>query len=142
MKTKNLITVLTICVLLFNMVTCKSQPQNSSDEEVIIKTIRTFYTGYITENVKMPINGSKILALKKQYCTAMLLDSINNQEIDYDPFLNAQDANLEWLQSLTVQNDTSKNGLYIVSYTDNGKWIVVKLKIIKQNDSFKINSIL
>jgi len=141
MKTKMFMIFFTTSFMLFNMVSCKSQTQNKSSDEEIKNMIKSFYTGYITENVKMPPNGSKIFSLKKQYCTTYLLDKINNQELDYDPFLKAQDANLEWLKTLIVKKDSSKKDFYAVSYTDNNKQIIIKLNVIKQNDSFKIDSI-
>lgn len=131
----------TTILMLFNIVSCKGQPQIETSDEEIMKMIKDFYTNYITENVKMPPDGSKIFSLKKKYCTTYLLEKINNQELDYDPFLKAQDSNIEWLKTLIIKKDPSKKGFYEVSYTDNTKQIVIKLTVIKQNESFKIDSI-
>jgi len=141
MKTKSLIIFFATSIMLLNTVNCNGQPQNKSSDEEIMSMIKSFYTGYITENVKMPPNGSKIFSLKKKYCTTYLINKINNQELDFDPFLKAQDSNIEWLKTLTVKKNVSKKGFYIVSYTDNNKQIIIKLNVIKQNESFKIDSI-
>jgi hypothetical protein len=141
MKTKMLMIFLTASIMLLNVGNCKSQPQNKSSDEEIRNMLKSFYTSYIRENVKMPPNGSKISSVKMKYCTMDLLDKINNEELDFDPFLKAQDSNIDWIKTLIIKKDSSRKDLYDVSYIDNNKPVIVKLNIIKQNKSFKIDSI-
>lgn len=136
-----LTSLFTVIMILFN--SCGQAQDNSSDGK-IISMLKEFYTSYITENSKMPPNMKNIDSMKRKYCTNSLLYKIKKQELDYDPFLNAQDSNTEWLKTLSITKDSNKTNLYIVSYIDsysNNK-ISVKLIIVKEKDSFKINSIL
>lgn len=92
----------------------------------------------------MPPDFEKINSIKKKYCTANLLRKIEKDELDYDPFLNAQDSNIEWIKTLSVKKDTKENNLYYVSYKDtyNGTQIVIKLIVLKEKESYKIDAIL
>ena len=129
--------------MLFSTFSCQSNQPSSTDEQ-IISMLKDFYTGYITENAKMPTDFAKINLMKKKYCTANLLSKIEKEELDYDSFLNAQDSNTEWLKTLAVKKDTKENNLYQVSYKDtyNGTQVVIKLIVIKEKESYKIDAIL
>lgn len=128
--------------MLFSAFSCQSNPPSSTDEQ--ISMLKEFYKGYITENAKMPIDFAKVNLMKKKYCTANLLSKIEKEELDYDPFLNAQDSNTEWLKTLSVKKDTNGSNLYQVSYKDtySGKLVVIKLIVIKEKGSYKIDAIL
>lgn len=143
MKTKTLAFLFTIGVMLFSTFNCQSNPPSSTDEQ-IISMLKEFYTAYITENAKMPADFTKINLIKKKYCTANLLSKIEKEELDYDPFLNAQDSNTEWLKTLTIKKDTKENNLFQVSYKDtySGTQVIIKLIVIKEMESYKINAIL
>jgi hypothetical protein len=142
MKTKILLSFLNLCFMLFITISCKSQP-NSSDEQVL-SMLKSFYMSYITENAKMPPNVSKVNSLKEKYCTAKLLRRVEQEELDYDPFLKAQASNTEWLKTLVVKKDKIGNNQYSVSFTDpyNDSQIVIKLIVKIEKESYKIDSIL
>jgi len=129
--------------MLFSAYSCQSNQPGSTDEQ-IISMLKDFYTAYIIENAKMPTDYEKINSMKKNYCTANLLNKIEKEEFDYDPFLNAQDSNIEWLNTLTVKKDIKNDNLYKVSYKDtfSGTQVLIKLIVIKEKESYKINAIL
>lgn len=142
MKTKMLMALLAASVVLVISLSCKgNQPQDKSSDEQVLSVLKSFYTSYIAENVKMPPNGPKIISIKEKYCTTSLLDKINSQELDYDPFLKAQDCNAEWLNTLTIKADSTKKGLYNVSYIDNNTQVTVKLVVVRDKESYKISSV-
>lgn len=136
--------ILFACTILVSTTTCRSgQPKDKSSDEQILEMLKTFYTVYITENTKMPIDIAKIESLKKQYCTTTLLQKIQNEEYDYDPFLKAQDCSIEWLNTLSIKRE-NLNNQYIVTYFDDYSKtnITIKIIIVKELDSYKIDSIM
>lgn len=135
----------TFTAILFLLIFCfqvKSQTNKYSEKE-IITMIKSFYTAYITETSKMPPDFNKIEVIKKEYCTLSLLNKIEMQELDYDPFLKAQDCDAETLKTLSIKKDIKQKNLFYVSYNDNytKTEITIKLIIKKENDSYKIDTI-
>lgn len=65
-------------------------------------SLQEFYQEYIRESSKMPLDGGKIAALKQKHCTAKLLQSLENAELDADPFLNTQDVDAAWADALQI----------------------------------------
>ena len=144
MKTKMLMSLFTLGIILFNMFSCKSnQPQENTSDEQILGMLKSFYSSYITENAKMPLNIAKIKSIEEKYCTINLLSKLENQELDYDPFLKAQDSNIDWLKTLTIKRDSTKQDLYNVSYIEiySNTKVTIKLIVIKQEEFYKIDSV-
>jgi len=92
-----------------NSDTTKKFSLNSDTTKTLIKE---FYEKYVN-NI---FNREKIEALKNQYCSRELLDSLDTVQIYADPFLNAQDFDIEWLDSFEIQKDSIVNNLFIVTY--------------------------
>jgi len=135
---------LTITILIMT-----SSCQNKKEEEQISSMLRTFYTNYITaisEYDNMKDTDSYLDSLKHIYCNPALLNRIQNEfdrgELGYDPFINAQDADTNCLETLIIEKD-SIISYYNVSYKDQYSEAVIKikLKIVTQNDSIKIADI-
>ena len=143
MKTKTFTFFLTLGVMLLNIISCQSNQPHSTEEQKI-GMLKEFYTSYITANEKIPLDFAKIDSVKKEYCTANLLSKIKKKKLDYDPFLKAQDSNIKWLKSLSVEKDSKEKNLYHVTYTDSfsGKKIIIDLIVIKKNESYKIDDIV
>ena len=74
-----------------------------------------------------------------------------NEEIDADPFLKAQDTDIRFLETLSVKKDSTRLNDFIVSYecsyispADNKEVnnpIVIHLTVIKEKEGFKIDSV-
>lgn len=130
--------------LFFNSINCKIE-QLYSDEEKIIKFLKSFYSEYITECDSFSINWSQIEIIKEKYCTKSLIKKIKILQedgmIDYDPFLNAQDCNINWLKTLNITKEEKDSCWYNVYYTDNYSDIKIKISIIKEGNLYKINDI-
>lgn len=142
MKTKLVMALLIVGFISGNGMGIAAGDQSSDDP--IIKMLTNFYTGYLTEISRIPEDADKIEWIKKEYCTADLLNKLNEQELDYDPFTNAQDIDNNLLKNLIINKDTESDNLYAVSYPDSysKNQIIIKLKVIKENDSYKIDDIL
>ena len=120
----------------------KQKGNNSSDKE-IVEMLKTFYKEYVTENDKMPVNDEKVELIKKKYCTSKLLKKMGVINFDSDPFLDAQDIEPSLLKTIKFTKDKSSN-TYKVCYltTFNNKTVCIKLRIIKVNNTFKIDDII
>ncbi|NLE04965.1 MAG: hypothetical protein GX638_09205 [Crenarchaeota archaeon] len=107
---------------------------NIVDEK--INFIKSFYTEYITENCTddgLP-NIEDVEKIKEKYCSKELLTKI--KMLDYDPFLNVQDCDLEWLKILNIKADTKEDSWFIVSYS------YIDYLNIKQNIRIRLKIIL
>lgn len=124
-------------ILYFN----HAQAQSNHSDKQVLAMLKEFYTGYITE-VANGTAQKQLLQLQKKYCTTKLLNKIPKliEQSDADPFLKAQDSNVELLKTLTVEKDLQKDDHYIVSYLTDHK-IVINLIVIKLNNNYKIDSL-
>jgi hypothetical protein len=140
MKTKILIPFFAITMVL---TASFSQAQTQSSDEQIMKMLNDFYKSYITtfSGMPSPANTAKLKALKKKYCTATLLSKIAKDELDYDPFLKAQDSDPELLKTLAVKKDPKKPNGYQVTYGDPSALTTINVTVIKQTDGYRINAV-
>jgi hypothetical protein len=95
----------------------------------------------------MPEDEKKVELIKSKYFTANLLDKLdklNKQGLNYDPFINAQDWDIDLLKKLMIRKEIKSNNIFEVSYPDNYRKTLTKIKliVIKQNDNYKIDDIL
>lgn len=117
-----------------------SQAQNDQTKEQALEMVKLFYTSYITFVDKG--ESSKLEALQKTYCTPKLLKRIPElaDKSDQDPFLKAQDSNIEFLKSLVVEGDKTKEGHIIVTYGTDEK-VVINLTVLIIDGKYKINNV-
>lgn len=161
MKTKNLF-IFTWCVIFFNAVNYKSEAVNYKNNQVkeiysegqIINMLKKFYTSYITEYSKITgaenttLIVAKLDSIKKTYCTTKLLNKIEKEELDEDPFLKSQDFDIKWLKKLTFRKNSKRQNLYIVSYSFYDQYnhaniqITINLIIVKLKGYYKIDAVL
>jgi hypothetical protein len=141
MKTKVLL-LISIGIMITNIINCKYNRQIYPEDQ-ILNSLKQFYTNYIIEIDKMPLDEVKIKKLKEQYCTSKFITKLEEQDLDFDPFLNAQDCNIEWLKTLSIKKDTIKTNQYLVSYKDiySNSQITIDIFIAKDNNAYKIDSI-
>lgn len=142
MKPKLLILFLIAALALLNfpMPAHAAAPSDASME-----MLKEFYTEYIKEMLKTSSSEKKLHSIRKQYCTIGLLNKIKSAELDYDPFLNAQDVDEDWLKTLSVSKDPQrKKDGYIISLVDNDTKTktTVKLIVIKEKERYKIDAII
>lgn len=151
--------LISLLIIIFIFSSCKKnenkvikiKAKTEYSEKEIKSMIREFYSVYVTEFLsKNNLNEQKkkLDSITQIYSTKSLLDSINyefkNNELDYDPFLNAQDANLQMLKTLIIQKSKQKENLYRVMYLTNeydSSFTNITLTISKENGRYKISSI-
>lgn len=119
-------------------VSCNEKIDHSSEIE---NRLKIFYNEYIKELDNMPINQKKIDLIKQLYITDSLLAMIEQEHLDYDPLLKAQDVNTEMLNTLKILKiERLKYSIcYFSSYKNNEICIIVS--VLKTDKGYKINNI-
>ncbi len=138
MNIKTIVITFTICFA--GMLTAKEQSSTSEKE---VQFITDFYSTYIKICDESLSFMEERTVLKSKYCTVKLLAELEEKNLDYDPFLNAQDCSKEWIKSINVTAISDEEYNYEVSYNSgyNNKIISIKIGVIMQNDELKINSV-
>jgi len=115
-----------------------------SDAEVFAM-LRTFYSKYIRTLNKYPTDERKLKPLLKANCDSKLLARLQNKKwdgkLDYDPFLKAQDVELEWIKTLEVTK-VPNTDLYAVSFSETPDRIVVHLAVKEIDGVLKIKDVV
>ena len=127
-----------VSILIFFSSFCRAQNKSSNDSAAIM--LKQFYTSYISADEE-----SQLTLIKKQYCTKKILNRIaKDEELDADPFLQAQDTDIDWLRTLVINKDAQKPNVYTVSYMSNysKKRIINRLLVVKVGQAYKIDDIL
>ncbi len=118
-----------------------SKVLNHSENNEIITFLKEFYHLYISENAKNNVDRKYILQLKEKYVSKELLEKLGNENLDYDPFVNAQDYNIDWLQNIQITQVDNKDSTYLISILDNQVKKEIYVAVKKQDNAYRIISI-
>jgi len=113
--------------------------QQKSPIEIMLKN---FYSEYITECRKNTPENNIDLVLKK-YVTNKLLKKIERLDLDYDPFINAQDCDENFFKNFKIKKDLKQTNTFIISYivTYTKKTISITLIVVELKGKYKIDDI-
>lgn len=114
-----------------------SSDKNKTEQEVTFDDILgremliKFYNEYIPL-VENSLDFKEIQKLQEANCSAVFYKELKKWEIDYDPFLNAQDASSEWLNSLSIEPIKEREKTFRVTYQydDEPSEIILTLDVI------------
>ncbi|MDH8702148.1 hypothetical protein M2138_001508 [Dysgonomonadaceae bacterium PH5-43] len=133
-----------ISFLISTTLSCCASTNEESEKE-IIRFISDFYTEYINEGNKPgTFCIDCIIEIQKKYCTPELLNHIeflrNEKDLDFDPFIQAQDFVLDWLDKMTIEKVKSRKSLYNVSfkYESEEEYTTITIGVKKYNNQYKI----
>lgn len=117
---------------------CKQKSRNPAEE-----TLREFYTQYITECAGN-YNSDVINNIMAKFVTKELTQKLKTLELDYDPFLNAQDCDTTWLKTLEI-NPVQGPGMddaYRICYDYDGvNTVCLTLFLVQIDGKWLINEI-
>ncbi len=110
------------------------------------KFLKSFYAAYVKELDNVPINFANVDSIKLKYCTSEFLDKLSRYDLDYDPLLDAQDVDVDILESLKIRIDSTINSnkkFFIITYDAGfqGDNPTIKLNLLNVENSFKISDI-
>ena len=118
-------------------------PKEETDEAT--KMILEFYDKYIRQKDKMPcLDCEELRKIEREFLSNKLIKKIKpiTEYRDMDFIVNAQDTNLEWLDSLKVKKINSKRyNVYIFDFFLN-RYDSVQLKVAKKKDKYIIDDII
>lgn len=120
----------------------------AEQQDAACVALQEFYQAYITEGAKNTTDGTALHAIKEKYVTKNLLSelqqALSKGELDYDPFVNAQDFNFDWLGTLEISKDKSLPATYHVSYANSyekdGK-THIKVAVVNEGGRYKISKL-
>ena len=108
--------------------------------------LKNFYRAYMTSFAIDPpeVSDIKLDSIRKLYCTKQLTDSLAkawaNSDLDFDPFINAQDADTSNLKSLQISKDDQAYSVCYMDYSAKQS-VCIHLKLVEENHSLKIASV-
>ena len=118
-------------------------PKEETDEAT--KMILEFYDKYIRQKDKMPcLDCEELRKIEREFLSNKLIKKIKpiTEYRDMDFIVNAQDTNLEWLDSLKVKKINSKRyNVYLFNFYDN-RYDSIQLKVAKKKDRYIIDDII
>jgi len=146
---KNIISIVLFSILILG---CSSNVEDSQalsvketpdfNDSKGIEMLETFYKEYFAL-VENSIDPSEIENFRVENCTKEFMKKIKKWKIDYDPFINAQDASAESVNSLIINRVSDREKTFSVSYTYPGSdvpnEIVLTLEIV--DSKYKIAGI-
>lgn len=150
---KFLIATLVSLFLVGTQSACKeaAKKNKSEDTNVVATTIapeafiKEFYAAYIAANLKMPIDYKQADAIVDASCTPALIAHLDTAEMDFDPFLNAQDVFDAWQNHILVKAHESMPMCFWVHLDDpqnSNASVIVLLQLKQQDNNWKIDQIL
>lgn len=116
-----------------------SLSQSNNEDEQARSTLYNFYTEYLSQIAKFPVDEKKLKGIKSSYCSDRLLQILDTMELDYDPFTNSQDFDSNTANQLTIAKKSNLS--YTVSFASNNEYTTT-LFVIKEKDKYYIDSIL
>lgn len=109
---------------------------NELNNYEINKMLKAFYTDYI--NAIENIGESEVTHIKEKYLTNDLVLKIESANLDYDPIVDAQDVDINWLKSLRIIKELE---YYRVCYKGYSNDVCIELKVKKTSLGYKIYDI-
>lgn len=122
------------------------QAQDGAANSDVVAILKDFYTKYmIMWEINAPNEKQQEKAFLAKHVDAALLKKIDKQtkagDLDYDPFLKAQDVDTACLRTLTVTKNPAQAGQYDVAYqVEDGKKLI-HLIVVRENDSYMIKKV-
>lgn len=150
---KFLIATFVLLFLVGTQSSCKeTAKENKSADTNVVATpiapeafIKDFYTAYLSANLKMPIDYKQADAIVDASCTPALIAHLDTAEMDFDPFLNAQDVFDAWQNHIQVKAHESMPMCYWVNLDDpqnSNASVIVLLQLKQHGNDWKIDQIL
>ena len=127
-----------------------SQNKSSQTNPKIINFFEKFYSEYVYgTSLSEQGNGVKVyenyFSILNKYCTPSFVKRILKSEIDYDPFINAQDVSVIILDYLKVISIDDEKELFEVSFRypvqKESERTRIKLKVLCTSDGYKIDGV-
>ena len=143
-------------ILVYLLLCACSTAQQSTWEERVIYALKSFYTEYITA-MDIPFStfpdGSigwtqNLKSIQQKYSTQRLLNHIDSLTIysylDFDPYIQAQDSWIGWLETMRVRRDLEGENNYSVFFWRGYEYgyIRIRMTVVEKDGQIKIDELL
>lgn len=118
------------------------QNTKNNQTEAKIEFIEDFYKAYISELSEMDLD--RIDSLERKFLTVELRNKLKEEDLHYDPFLNAQDFDDDILEKLAYDEHPEKKDVVKVSYIDDytSSTVSIFLEVVEIANGYRISSVL
>lgn len=139
----------TLLFIAFQTTNAQDKTESIDHSEEQIEFLEGFYVEYVSRP-DVPDHEKRMSILRK-YCTSELVDKIlemwRNRELDYDPFVFAQDnLPISSLNFLKIEKHRKEKNVYEVSYhylnEDDSERTRIRLEVINTPKGCKISNII
>lgn len=123
---------------------CKRNPAANTKHEqeepyFAARMLYEFYQSYLTEILENETDNNRVDSILNEYVSKELLAKLKSLELDFNPFVNVQGSDKNWLKKLLIDQVDSINGVYTVHFSDTHH---VLLQVSKENGKYRIADIL
>lgn len=127
--------------------TKSDQVQSSIKDSLVSKEemLKDFYEGYLSASLKSPIDYQQTDALIDAHCTASLIQYLDTAELEYDPFLNAQDLSDAWQNNIVIKPHGQMPDTYWVHLDDpknSNSSVIILIKLKQEAGVWKIDELM
>ena len=132
-----------ILIFLFIISAVVAKAQDEPQLPPDIDMLKYFYTAYMVPFVSdgdLRVTTRKQALMRRAYCTPRCLTRYQQllEQTDGDPFIKAQDSNMEAIKSLEFAKHPTLPNRYIVTYTAADK-VTIDLGLVKEKGEWKID---
>ena len=142
-----------IGALLFNQSCTHAEKAKTEQVQTTIKDtlvthevmLKDFYEGYLSASLRSPIDYQQTDALIDAHCTAALIQYLDTAELEYDPFLNAQDLSDAWQNNIVIKPHAQMPNTYWVHLDDpknSNASVIIQVKLKQEAGVWKIDELL
>lgn len=107
--------------------------------------LKDFYEGYLSASLRSPIDYQQTDALIDAHCTASLIQYLDTAELEYDPFLNAQDFSDAWQNNIIIKPHAQIPNTYWVHLDDpknSNASVIIQVKLKQEAGVWKIDELV
>jgi len=139
---------ISLFLVAFQLISCQNKLSKSNKET--ISFLKQFYSEYLygtslNENQNGKIVYKNYIRIINKYCTPSLVEKLLKSELDYDPFINAQDVSVVILDHLKVLPIEGKKEHFELSFRypiqKESERTRIKLKVVCTKDGIKIDGV-
>jgi|GEM_PF-6529750 len=125
------------CVLLFGQFFLFFNCIGQDNSELIERTILRFYSEYVKnfQNVE----NRNIDSVRMKFSTECLINKLSSVELDFDPYINAQDCDSTLVKTLKVR--FRRNNIALIQYGEGKYRYKILMKLVFSEDKWLIDGL-
>lgn len=116
--------------------------EDELDTIVTTESGESFIKGFYEEYLSSIDKGTSD-EVKLEFCTPELITKLSENDLSYDPFINAQDFDESLLKTLDVKKSDAPQGYYVASYLGyRNKKVYIAMSLEQRKGGYKISDLI